>query len=224
MREVDPFSEQNDAPVIPWRLVAGAFLHFVVPIYLVAVAVDAVVSAPRDATIEAILHGALPFSGWFLASYLLLALFATASAAAIDLVLRARRARRVSSNPLAGRQMSERRLAAALMQGRGKFGAEADAHLAAIRAMRWDHADHRFQTMSNDLQDVISTASAALVEALPDRRPALIRMACDSLVRIKAALDDLVAERRHRAEGDAEAVFRYVEVRHGGSDFSGSAD
>lgn len=224
MREVDPFSKQNDAPVVPWRLVGGAFLHFVVPIYLVAIVVDAVVSAPRDATTEAILHHALPFSGWFLASYLLIALFATAGAAAIDPVLRARRARRVSSNPLAHRQISEARLAAALLRGRGKFGAEADAHLVAIRAMRWDHADHRFQMMSNDLQDVISTASAALIDALPDRRPALIRMTCDSLVRIEAALDDLVAERRRRAEGDAEAVFRYVEVRHGGSDFSGSSD
>ena len=30
----------KERPILPWRLVAGAFLHFIIPIYLVAALVD----------------------------------------------------------------------------------------------------------------------------------------------------------------------------------------
>jgi hypothetical protein len=30
----------EERPILPWRLVAGAFLHFIIPAYLVAALVD----------------------------------------------------------------------------------------------------------------------------------------------------------------------------------------
>ncbi|MCW6530809.1 hypothetical protein NED98_11190 [Sphingomonas sp. MMSM20] len=207
---------------MPWRLVGGAFIHFVVPIYLVAVILDTLLTAPPEATPEILLRHALQFSGRFIISYLAAALLVTLAAAAIDPILRSNRARRRNRAPRSEAELSDARLTGALSQGRGLFDPEADTVLAAIRAMQWDHQDSRYQALSRDLAEVISTTAAALPGATHERRLALGAMATNAIARIEAVLRDLEAARGRHVESRAETVARYIELRYGPSDFSGS--
>ena len=71
-------------PIAAWRIVGGAFLHFVVPAYLVTVALVTLFEAPAGASASALARLALGYSGWFLAGYGALALAGTIAAAAIE--------------------------------------------------------------------------------------------------------------------------------------------
>lgn len=133
--DANPLAGQ-DRPILPWKLVAGAFVHFVVPIYLVALIVDTLLAMPSGATAEAMLRHALPFSGWFLALYLAITLAVSLGTAAVDPLLRARRRRRTQNDPRAAARLSEQRLRHAVTQGRGLFGACADTILQALQADR----------------------------------------------------------------------------------------
>jgi hypothetical protein len=219
-----PTKNEKDRPILPWRFVGGAFLHCVVPAYLAAVVVDALLTARGRTTTESLMRHALHFTSWFLMGYALLALLGISSAMALDPMFRARRAKRASRDPQTDIRRSEMRVEDAVATGRELFGLHADTYLSTIQSLRWDHADHRFQSLSVDLKDVIAAASTAKAEASADRHPAIIATASATLGRIEAALGYLVAERGRRAEGDVEAVARYVEMRYGPSDFSGRPD
>jgi len=216
--------DEEDRPILPWKLIAGAFLHFVVPIYLVATIVDTLLAMPGGASAEAILRHALPFSGRFLAVYLGIAVAVSLGAAVVDPLLRARRRRRIRMHPLADARSSERRLARSAAQGRGLFGGQADAILSAMRAARWDHADPRFRALSADLGDVVRASTAALSAATPGRRDEIAATTTRALQHLQDALHDLNRTEEDRQIADAQAVARYVELRHGPSDFSGSGE
>jgi len=208
-------------PVLPWRLVAGVFLHFVLPAYVVALAVDLLLFAP-DLPLPLMVLQALPFSGWFLLVYALIAIAGTALAAALDPLFRARRARRDARDPATPTRHSEQLLAEAVRQGRGQFGQTGDEILQAPRRGRWAHADARFQSLSRDLAQVVRTATAALASADVERRATVKETALRGLNGIAAGLHELELEASRRDEGDAQTVARYVESRYG-SDSAGSA-
>ncbi len=89
-----PGLDEDDHAILPWRIVAGAFLHFAVPAYIIAVPLACFFTAPQDAVIEDLIRLALPVSGWFLALYTGAGLLFSLGAAALDPLLRRRRARR----------------------------------------------------------------------------------------------------------------------------------
>ncbi len=213
-----------DRPILPWRIVAGAFLHFVVPVYLVALIMTCLLDAPTGATAEQVLRIALPFSGWFLAGYGLLALLSVLGARLIDPVLRSRRRRRQACDPQRAEMESRDRLARALAEGRSHFGKAADVSLDTIARQPWDHADPRFQSLSRDLAELVHSSATALSTARDERRGAIATIAATSLERIAAALADLVAHRAQDDETAARTAARYVEMRYGGSDFAGDDD
>ncbi|MVW57984.1 hypothetical protein GO590_19910 [Sphingomonas sp. MAH-6] len=193
-------------------------MHVVVPAYLVALVVDTLLVMPRDA--EAMLRHALPFSGAFLAIYALAGLAASLAAAAIDPLLRARRRR----HPLAGARLSGQQLSRSAAQGRGLFGAQADTILSALKAAHWDHGDPCYRALAADLDDVVRTSAAALSTAAPGQREEIAATATRALDHLQDALRDLNRAQGDRKLADAQAVARYVELRHGPSDFSSSGD
>jgi len=215
---------EEDRPILPWKLVAGAFLHFVVPVYLVAVILDTLLAMPTDAGAEAMLRHALPFSGRFLAVYALLALAASLGVAAVDPLLRARRRRRAQHDPQAGARLSAQRVAGSVTQSRGRFGPQADAALAAMGAARWDHDDPRYRALSDDLATLVRASADALAAAAPERRVEIGDRVARALEQLQDALQDLNRAQEQRRDADAQAAARYVELRYGPSDFSGSGE
>lgn len=210
----------DDSAVLPWRIVGGAFIHFVVPAYIIAVPVACLFAAPASASLAQVTSLALPFSGWFLGGYALVATLATLAAAGADPLLRARRRRRQARDPRVAADRSARRLAQAAGDGRRLLGDRAAALLDTIRDASWDHADPRFQALSTDLGEVVRTATAALSTAPAERRAAIADGATRSLDHLATALQNLVAERGRLDEGDALAVARYIQMRHAPSDFA----
>lgn len=209
-------------PVLPWRLVAGGFLHFILPAYVVALAIDLLLFAQSLPLSHMVLQ-ALPFSGWFLLAYTLIASVGTVMAAALDPLLRAHRVRRAARDPAAPARRSEQQLAEAVRQGRGQFGQAGDELLQALRRGRWSHADPRFQGLSRDLAQVVRTATAALASADGERRVIVRETALRGLSGIAAGLRELEVEASRRDEGDAQTIARYVEARYG-ADSAGSAN
>lgn len=214
----------EDRSILPWRIVAGAFLHFVVPIYLIALIITCLLRAPTGATAEQVLRIALPFSGWFLAGYGLLAALSVLGAGLIDPMLRSRRRRRHACDPRRAEMQSRDRLARALAEGRSHFGDAADVSLDTIAHQPWDHADPRFQSLSRDLAELVDSSATALSTARDERRASIAAIATTSLERIAAALTDLVSHRAHDDETAARIAARYVEIRYSGSDFAGGDD
>jgi hypothetical protein len=214
----------GDRPILPWRLVAGAFLHFIIPAYLVAALVDWLMRVEAGGNAESFLRHLLSFSGSFLALYAAAALLCSLGAAGLDRLLLRRRARREAADPMAAARLSEQRLAAAVRLGRGKFGTAGDAALERMPRRHWIHADSRFQALAADLETVVQRSVQALDHATDDGRAAIVDMACAAIDHVGQGLDALEAAERGRAESEARTVARYVEMRYGDSDFAGDKD
>jgi hypothetical protein len=211
----------QDRPILPWRIVAGGFLHFVLPAYLVALLAEFVVVGP--ATAAAWLGGVLPFSGRFLLAYVALAIGCSGLAALADPWLRARKRRRTARAPADDAGLSRQQLARAIGAGRGALGVEAAELLRAMELGRWDHDDPRFQALARDLDEVVRTSTTALRTAPADRRAAIAGVAAATLRHLDAARRDLEADASREDEHAAHTAARYVELRYG-SDFSRRSD
>ena len=207
-------------PIAAWRIVGGAFLHFVVPAYLVTVALVTLFGAPAGASASALARLALGYSGWFLAGYGALALAGTIAAAAIEPALASGR-RRSASDPSAPAAASRLRVTRALADARALPGVEVGRLVESLAVSRWDHDDARFQELSRDLDQVVRAMTAAHASASSQSRPDIADLATRSLLRIDAALRDLADDRSRLDHGDARTVTRYVENRYGPSDFAG---
>ncbi|WP_420381265.1 hypothetical protein [Novosphingobium sp.] len=208
-----------------WQIVAAAWLHFAVPIYVVAMPVTALMVAPAGAPFAAMLTLVPRLSMWFLGSYAGLGVVCVTTAMAVEPLLHWRSARREASDPNRAALASARRVARAIADGTNLLGGEPAALLSAMRDPRWDHADTRFQALSTDLAEVVRTTCAALATASADRRAAIVMLATTSLRRIATALTALQAEQSRLDEGDAQAIARYVAMRYDtpdiGGDFAG---
>jgi hypothetical protein len=215
---------EEERPVLPWRLVVGVLLHFVIPAYLATIVIAGLLGAPRHASTEALLAFLLDATGAFVGAYVLLIVGAAGAARLLDPPLRRRRAAREAADPRIAANRSQRRVVQALSQaGRLAVGAEAGrvtAAIAAIRESGWHHGDDRFQAMSADLAEATRAFVAAFDTAEPVRRAEIAGLAATALERIAAALAALSAERRRLDEGDARTAARYIDARYGGSDFS----
>ncbi|MDH7637797.1 hypothetical protein [Sphingomonas oryzagri] len=216
--------DSDDRPILPWRLVAGAFLHFVVPFYLIAIVIDVLLFGPREAGAEAMLRHALAASPALLGGYAGAALLATLLAGGIDPVLRWRRERRSRSNPAVMDSRLADRVARAAGLGKGRFGPRADAALAALTTAPWQYGHPGHQAIARDLLDTVRASTAALASAPPERRAAIADMATATIERLANARRELADENAAQDERKARAAAGYVEMRYGPSDFSGDGD
>ena len=169
------------------------------------------------------MRGALGFSWRFLAVYAGVAVLATLAAAALEPILRRARRGRGTIDRQPG-QLSASRLTSALRQGRGRFGAQADALLASIGAARWDHADPRFQVVARDLASLVSASAEALAAALPARKAEIATMTTGALARIASELEQLTQEHSARAEDAARTVVNFVASRYGRDEWGPKSD
>lgn len=223
VRHEDPLSVEDDRPILPWRLVAGAFLHFVVPFYLIAILVDLMLGTPHEDT-EAMAHHALLVTPPLLGGYVAVAALATIIAALADPTLRSWRARRQAGEPGVAVIRSERRASEAMSRGTMLFGPRGDAALARLATARWDHTDLRQQALSRDLIEAVTASVAALSTAPMERRTAIADMAAATFEHIAFAQAELAASRALEDERKAQVIAGYVETRYGPSDFSSGAD
>ncbi len=211
--------EATDAgrPVLPWRLVVGALLHFIVPAYLYTLLATWLV---EGAPTHALLGEAVRVSGKFLILYAAFTLLAALLARALDPALRRRRARREAGDPaLASRASAERVATATARAARlasGTVGEPVAAAVTALRHAAWDHADERDQKLSVDLADAVDAFLRAHASAGVDGKPEVATLAAAALNTIAAALDDLADERRRLDHGDALTHARYLNRKYQG--------
>lgn len=216
---------EAERPVLPWRLVVGALLHFVVPAYLLTLLAGWLI---EGAPTRAVLGGIVATSGRFLLGYALLTLLAALLAAALDPVLTRRRARRAAENPaLAARHSAARVAEATARAARLASGATGEPLAAAVARLRhgaWDHADERDRKLSTDLAQAVDAFVRAHASAKPEGKREVAALAAASLTRTAAALDDLADERRQLDRGDALTHARYLDARYGSAlDSAGSS-
>ena len=199
-----------------WRLVGGAFLHFGIVAYLVVVPLAVVLSAPENASTEALLRLGLGYSGWFLAGLLAIGLAATLLAAIVD-------ALRDKGDPAAPRTPAMRS-AEALARTRDEAALlphdEIAARVAEISARAWNHEDPAYQALSRDLAEIVRTSAQALASAPAERRAAIRTRTLLALGHIDQALGQLASHLAAQDESKAHAAALYVEQRYGASDFA----
>lgn len=206
--------DQDQAPVLPWRLVAGGFLHFGIVGYLLVVPALALLEAPRSASAEQILRLALRYSAAFLLGLFLIGTLATLSARLLDPLLRARRHGR-SRSPEAAAGRSRERLRRAAGIARGGLSADTSRLVAQVAAEPWDHDDPRYQALARDLEEVIATSSAAIASAAADQATELEELAVRAIGQIRAELVELAASRAREEEVRARTAAHYVSSRYG---------
>jgi hypothetical protein len=215
---------ETDTPILPWRFVAGVFLHCAVPLYLAALIVDFALLPSQPVSVADVLRHILRITPFLLGGYLVFGISGSLLAAIIDPLLRVRRRRQAAKDPLIAAMGWERMILDTLRQGKGRFGIVADAALTRLEAARWDHGDPLQQALARDLIETIRAAHAALSSAPPERRQALADMTADTLERIAAGHDEIAAARARHDEAQVQMISRYIENRYGPSDFAGEGD
>lgn len=209
--------------IVPWRFVAGAFLHFLAPIYLCVTIIAVLLRAPAGASWNRLLDDALAFSGPLLAFYAVLTALACLAAAIADPLLRHRRDRRLLSDPAYAASQSQQHLAGAIVQARALLGDRAGPQLDVLQRAPWRHDDSRHRALAGDFADMIEATKAAYDSASVDDRNKIATDANVALQHIVDALDRLLGAESSRKQSDAKAVNRYIELRYGSSDFSGES-
>jgi hypothetical protein len=101
-------TEPLDRPILPWRLVAGAWLHFIIPAYLIFLVIAFLVAGPSFHPADDAAHFAVVVSTRFVATYCALMIVSAVCARLLDPILRARRSRRTLRDPLARSRRSYR--------------------------------------------------------------------------------------------------------------------
>lgn len=186
-----------------WKLIGGAALHGVVPVYGVALGVDGWLHVAGGA--QAWLAQVPGFSLWFLGVYGGIGAGATALAA----VLEPRRPRPVAIPDFVGNPLRD-----ALAQGRGAFGPQADAALDRIAALRPDAGDAGAVRMVRDLAAMVSAGRAAMQQG--GDHAEMRAITAQAIGRIADELDTLVGgQARDDARDRARIMATYVEQRYG---------
>jgi hypothetical protein len=203
-----------DRSVLPWRIIAGGFLHFALPAYLLVGLACCAAGLLGGLTVPEVTARVLPYSVRFFVIYAALAPIAAATAAVLDLPLRQWRQRRAGLDPHAKEYQSRRNLAVALAEGRSRLDRDAVALLDAVASVAWHHEEPSFQSVSADLAQVVRTSAAALRTVTPRRRQELAVITAATLTRIVDGLRDLQEERARFDEGDLRTVARYVDSRY----------
>jgi hypothetical protein len=218
-----PSMNMSDRPVLPWRIVAGAFLHLALPTYLILGLACGAAGLLGGLTSVELAVRALPYSVRFAVVYLLAAGTATATAVLLDPPLRRRRRRRDGRDPDAAERQSRRNLTIALAKGRSLLDRGAVSVLDIIASIAWHHEEPAFQSVSADLAEVVRTSAAALATATPQRRQELTAVTTTTLIRIADRLRELQEDRGRLDEGDLRTVARYIDSRYPAPDCAGDS-
>lgn len=221
-------AQDEERPVLPWRLVVGIFLHFAIPAYLIFLLAAFLLSPAAPVTAEARVRWLLGESGWFVGGFVLATFAAGFASALIDPALRRLRRRKQTRDPnrsaIASRQRSQSALARIAAADWGKANAQVAAAVERLKRDPWDHADAAGQRLSMDLMEAANAFVPALDSARGAKRAELADLAAKALGRIADALEQLAADRSRLDEGDARTIARMIDLRYGDNDRPVSLD
>ena len=213
--------DDEEGPVLPWRLVVGIFLHFAVPLYLIALLGAFLFLPDVPATTEARVRWLLHESGLFVAGFVVTTILAGMAAAIVDPPLRALRRRKRARDPDQPAIVSRKRAQAALARlgaaEWGNSGARVTAAIERLNREEWDHRSAEGQRLSLDLAEAASAFVPALESARPGARGELADLAAGAIDRIVDALEQLHADKSRLDEGDARTIARLIDLRYGGN-------
>ena len=147
--------DKEERPVLPWRLVVGIFLHFAVPLYLIALLAAFLFLPNVPAGAEARIRWMLHESALFVIGFIAATIMAGIVTAMLDPMLRRLRRRRQSRDPNRSAIASDDRARVALARIEaadwGKANVRVAAAVARLRRDPWDHGDQAGQRLSMDL-------------------------------------------------------------------------
>jgi len=185
-----------------WKLVGGAAVHAVAPLYLLALGVDGWrFAAGGQGDLAAWLAHVPGLSAWFFALYAAGGAGATGLAALL-----------APAGPAP--ELHQDHLSAALAQGRGRFGPQADAALERIAALRpgGEAPGGEADAMLRDLAAMVAAGRAAL----NGQDDAQIRaMTAQAIERIADELAEQARARTAEAQDKARIMATYVGQRYG---------
>ena len=214
--------ESDQVRAIPrWKIVGGAFVHFALPVYLLAALFDGLRLAATNAGapgLSRVIAGVLRDSVCGLAIYAGLALVATVLALTLDRIERARRHARDPRAAVAAQ------FAVTIGRAQGRFGARADAALSELAAIDWTLPDPRIATLARHCEALINASLHADEHAVVSRRTAnetRTAEALESLARGARALHDEAGAAR---EAEAATLASFVVARYGSSTLDRSTD
>lgn len=196
-----------------WKVVGGAFVHFALPIYVLAAAADALrigamLTHPQAA---AIVPGVQRDSGFGLAIYAGLALVATGLAAVFDQVARTGGS---ESDPLA----------VLLIGARGRFGRRADAALDQLAALGESDADPRFAALAQHCEALLTASLRAVDSASVERREVIAARTAEALESLACGVHDLDLAKGAAHDEQAAALAGFVIARYGATTLDQSSD
>jgi len=211
----------GDMPILPWRLVVGIFLHFAVPLYLIALLAAFLFLPGVPATAEARIQWLLRESGLFVIGFTAATILAGIVAAIVDPPLSALRRRRQARDPnqliLASRKRAQAALARLGAADWGVAGTRVTAALARLSREVWDHGSAEGQRLSQDLAEAANAFIPALDSASGAKRSELADLAAGAIDRIADALEQQHADKSRLDEGDARTIARLIDLRYGGN-------
>jgi hypothetical protein len=211
--------DENERPVLPWRLVVGILLHFAIPLYLIVLLAAFLFLPDVPASAEARVRWVLHASGLFVAGFFAAILLAGIVTAAIDPLLRRFRRRKQARDPnrvaIASRQEAALALARIGATDWGAAGARVMAAVERLKNDPWDHDDGAGQRLAKDLAEAANAFVPALASAHGAKRADLAELAATALERIADALERQAADRGRLDEGDARTIARLIDLRYG---------
>src|SRR3569623_56899 len=140
-----PIANKKARPVLPWRLVVGIFLHFAVPLYLIALLAAFLFLPDVPTGAEGRIRWILYESGLFVVGFIAATAAAGSITALLDAMLRRLRGRRQARDPGRSAIASHHRAEVALARIEAADWCEAGARVACsverLRRAPWDHGD-----------------------------------------------------------------------------------
>ena len=180
-------------------------LHFSVPAYLLTCLGTCIFLDPPVRDLASAVVRMLSTAAWFVPAFAVLTTLAAGAGAVFD------RSRDDRPDPAASAREQVARARALLVPLHDERIMRALAH---IEAMTCDWNDGRQQRVAGDLASAARTFATAVNSATPERRPAVLELAAESVERLGTALDELDDERRRLDEGDALTIAGYVQARY----------
>lgn len=200
-------------------------LHLALPAYVVTVSL-AILIAAAPVSLPRSLHLALVTGAWFIPAYAVLIAVVALAARAEGRRASDRRAALAAIDPDVSARHSAQRVAAAVasLEQIGAGPGETARLRAAVTMLRdgaWRHDDTRFQSLAADLAKAAGAFAASFNAAIAGQRSEVQLLATTAVEQIARELQRLAAEADRLGHRDAQVAARYIELRYGGTDFTG---
>jgi len=211
--------------LLRWRFAVGLLIHLALPAYVVTMGV-AILVAAKPVSLLRSLHIALVAGAWFIPAYGMLIAAVALAVRAGDRRADDRRTSLAALDPQLAARHSAQRVAAAVasLEQIAANPGDAEGLRAAVVMLRdgaWRHDDKRFQSLAADLAKAAGAFAASFDAAVAGQRSEVQLLATTAVEQIAGELQRLAGEASRLDHRDAQVAARYIELRYGGTDFTG---